>query len=351
MKAGKLIGVASLFILLVLGLFFVASHRRRPETVWCGTTMGTSYTIRLVGPMEPQKRAWFRRSISNRLEELNQNLSVWESKSGISHFNATSSTNPISVPRSLTRVLESALEISRSTEGAFDPTAGPLVNLWGFGPRKGRDSPGSDLVRATLQDTGYRHLRIVSPGRLRKNRPELNLDLGGIAKGHGVDELADLLRGNGIANFLVEIGGEVYAQGLNATGDAWVVGVEHPDPGKGFYAKMDLSGYAVATSGDYQNYQVDEDGDLYSHIIDPRTGYPSQSRLAGVTVTASSCMEADGLATALFVMGREKGLAWVERHPDCEALFLWRSGSGKELKETLSSGFCELTAYRDVDLL
>ena len=232
-------------------------------------------------------------------------------------------------------MLEAAREISDRSGGAFDVTVGPLIELWGFGPSGSiSDRPDPHAVRAALERVGYRRLEIRrAPPALRKDR-DISVDLSAIAKGHGVDRVAALLRASGCSDFMVDIGGEVAARGVNPAGRAWRVGIEVPDPDLvgAVQRVVTLRDTGVATSGDYRNF-LDLDGVRYSHTVDARTGRPVDHRLASVSVVHESVMWADGLATALNVLGPDAGFELAERE-GVAALFLIRRAADFEERYT-----------------
>ena len=194
---------------------------------------------------------------------------------------------------------------------------------------------------------GFRHLRAISSIQIQKDQGDLQLNLNAIAKGFAVDAVSDLLLSKGLANSFVEIGGEIYARGQGWGGRPWTVGIETPNPellpGESLDAKIEISNWAVATSGNYRNFVKDEDGRTASHILDPRVGRPVSHHLASVSVIAESCLIADAVATALFVMGADEGLQWIESYPKAEALFLV-AGSDGEFRQTASSGFAAFSS-------
>ena len=193
--------------------------------------------------------------------------------------------------------------------------------------------------------TGWDKVEVVSDTELRKKKPDVSLSLGAIAKGYGVDAVADLLSAAGYENWLVEIGGEMALKGLNPEGVPWKVGIQYPSltPDARCQGILHLTEGAIATSGDYRNY-IMKDGVIYSHILDPRTGRAVFSDTASVSVYAVRCMDADAVATALFVMGSEAGLAWAEQAPGIEVMYLLRAADGSII-EKFSSGFIDATGY------
>jgi thiamine biosynthesis lipoprotein len=243
-----------------------------------------------------------------------------------------------------------ALELSDASGGAFDPTLQPLLNLWGFGSEGvERTVPTDEAIAECKARTGWAKLTVSADNALLKTEPEVSLALGAIAKGFGVDAIGQILEDEGLSNWFVEIGGEVVVQGKNPTGEPWRIGIQYPsttlmEEGR-LQGILHLTTGAVATSGDYRNY-LERDGQIYSHILDPRSGRAVLTDTASVSVYAPNCTDADGLATALYVMGPDEGLQWIETMPGVEALFLVRSG--ESIIERFSSGFLSATGYTSV---
>jgi FAD:protein FMN transferase len=340
-----------LLLALSLVLAFGITTYRRNSTVLTpqhqGETMGTSYSFKIGTPMKKREFEQLCTRIEETLKEVNRQMSTWDASSEISRFNALTNSQPMTVSAPFYSVIEASLALSKNSKGAFDPTLNPLLNLWGFGHASDwsdRQIPAPDRIEAVRAQTGWQKL-IATNQTLRKTIPELQLDLGAIAKGYGVDQLAADLRAAGITHFFAEIGGEVVVSGLNREKNPWRIGIN--DPRRPFdgtpYERLHLTNGAIATSGNYFNF-IEQDGRIYSHILDPRTGNAIYTDLASVTVYAPTCMEADGIATALMVMGSEEGLRWVENQPHVEALFLSRLEDGSIL-EKFSSGFKSKTGY------
>ena len=316
----------------LLFLFAFCSFQGTRDPAWGGTTMGTFYTIRLADRLRSAEIREIKAAVEERLAEVNRQMSTWDPDSEISQFNGFDSREPFPVSPEFAGVVRRALKISALTDGAFDPTVKPLVDHWGFGSAvaKGYGETGRSLREDTsldsvMESVGWRKVSLEG-GLLAKKHPAVQLDLSAIAKGYGVDSVAEVIRSFGVENFLVEIGGEVTAFGFNPDGQPWRIGIEspHPDVG-GIIQVVPLSGRAMATSGDYRNFRTREDGTRFSHIIDPHTGRPSESDVASVSVLANSCMDADAVATALFVLGAEQGAAGVEQRPDLDAFFILHS--------------------------
>jgi len=280
--------------------------------------------------------------IEGRLDEVNRSLSTWIEESEISRFNRLREVGaefPIS--EDFLQVMTAAAEIFATSDGAWDGTVRPLVDLWGFGPGGPvLSAPSAEGIAAAKAEVGFDKIEIRPLGALVKRHPSVTVDLSSIAKGYGVDAVAEVMRGEGFTDFLVEIGGEVSAAGARRDGGAWRVGINRPDPEVDpdeVYLVVPLVGRALATSGDYRSYVL-EDGIRRSHVIDPRSGQPVADGVVSASVLAPSCMQADGLATAVMVMGAEAGLALVERLDDVEALVLVERQGGF-LEEHASSGF------------
>jgi thiamine biosynthesis lipoprotein len=258
-------------------------------------------------------------------------MSTYIESSEISRFNRALPDTPTSVSASTVAVFQASLHLQRFSEGHFDPTVMPLVRLWGFGPDERSGAPDPEAIEAALAKVGIGAIELdVENGTLTKKSP-VELDFSAIAKGYGVDAVAELLLQQGIKGFLVEIGGEVRVGGTKPDGSPWRVGIERPEmAGRSAQMVVDLKGLSIATSGDYRNY-FEQDGVRYSHTLDPRTGYPVMSRLASVSVLAETCMQADGLATALMAMGERKAVEFAGSH-GIDAYFMVREGEGfKEL--------------------
>lgn len=295
-----------------------------------GTTMGTSYSVQVVDPPPALDQTALAGDIEARLDRINALMSTYRPDSELSRFNAGESEDWFSVSPELVAVVLAAQGVSRASDGAFDVTVGPLVNLWGFGPSPTAEAlPAGSEIQAALARVGWQHLRVrAQPPALNKARAGLEVDLSAIAKGYAVDQLAALLKSQGIADYLVEIGGELRARGLNGRGLPWQIAIERPEAGRrAVFRVVALRDQGMATSGDYRNF-VEIDGVHYSHTIDPKTGRPVGHRLASVTVIAESTMRADAWATALLVLGPERGLALAERQ-GLAALFIEHADPGQ----------------------
>ncbi|MCF7730373.1 MAG: FAD:protein FMN transferase [Akkermansiaceae bacterium] len=319
-----------------------------PVTAWQGRTMGSDYTVKIVDDKlaEAQLTA-LKAELEATLIEVNRQMSNYLPDSELSRFNKTPENTPFKVSPDFTKVTRWALELSRLSNGAFDPTLGPLINLWGFGETSGNHAvPSAEALRTTLAKTGWRHLTINADGSLTKDLPGLALDLGAVAKGFGVDQMIRVLQAHGLANCYASIAGEVRVTGHNPRGTKWVLGIsvptDHWREDNPMATQVSISNQALATSGDYQKFFRDASGRRLSHLIDPRTGTPVQHHVAGVTVVGPDSMTADGLSTTLYVLGLEAGLKFIDARENAAALFILRENDGT-FRQVASSRFAKLT--------
>ena len=291
-----------------------------------GETMGTSYSVKLKNCQTPGCLTDLQPRIEQRLEQINNAMSTYDPQSELSRFNAVSSAEWVSVSADLYTVMAHAHAVSELTGGAFDVTVAPLVNAWGFGPEFLADEQATaDQSQMANAETGYKRIELRDdPPGMRKQAARMSIDLSGIAKGFGVDEIAELLDAYGISSYLVEIGGEVRGRGTRPDGNPWRIAVEHPAiSSQRLDGIVELADLSIATSGDYRNFYV-EDGQRYSHTIDPMTAAPVKHGLASVSVVAPSAMHADAMATALMVLGPERGFALAQKHAIAAAFVVRR---------------------------
>ena len=320
-------GLRALFALMMLVL--LASCDRQPSMhSLSGKTMGTSWHIKLVGLPAGMTPPQLQQELQVILDTVNGQMSTYQPDSDISRFNQADAESWQTLPVDFYRVLDYALRLAGDTGGAYDPTVGPLVNLWGFGPDKsGVQAPTEAEIAEARGRVGWQKVKLDAATQRAFQSGGVYVDLSSVAKGYAVDKLADYLQGQGIENFLVEIGGELRASGEKPGGNAWKVAVEKPVPGEREIERiLALSDIAVATSGDYRNF-FEWDGQTYAHIIDPRTGMPVDHLTASVTVLADSCTEADALATALTVLGPEQGMTFADAR-QLAVLFMVRTDDG-----------------------
>lgn len=279
------------------------------ERVFSGETQGTTYTVRVVrADFSDARTEAVRSAIASRLARIDSLMSTYRPDSEISRFNQHAETTPFVVSAEMIEVLLAARRVSEASGGAFDVTVAPLVRAWGFGPDGAPQPPPPEELERLRGLVDYRAVEVdAEAGTLRKTRPDVIVDLNGIAQGYTVDRLAGDLDSLGEENYMIEIGGEVKGRGHNARGVAWRIGVERPVANVREIAFiLPISNTAVSTSGDYREYR-EVDGVRISHTIDPRTGRPVQHKLASVTVVNPSCTVADGFSTAIMVLGPEEG--------------------------------------------
>lgn len=312
------------------------------ETDIRGETMGTTYSIKIM-KSRFARTSGLSELVKARLQEINASMSTFIKDSEISTFNDSTGKVPFTPSADFLEVMRVATGIYKKSEGAWDGSLDHLITLWGFGRDGEREQPPSqEEIEASLSLVGFSKVSISSDGKLLKNDPQLTIDLASIAKGYGVDAIADLLKREGYENFLVEIGGEIFASGKKDKNTPWRVGINTPSSSASFgqvYKIMSVEGKGLATSGDYRNFFISE-GRMYSHILDPRTGYPVTNGVVSASVVAKTCTLADGLATALMVMGPVAGIELVEQLENVEALIIVRNQDG-ELEEYPSSSFTE----------
>ena len=302
----------SLFALL-LATQLTACDKPQEAIKISGPTMGTTYNITLYPAKDSTLDAkQVQTQIDDSLKRINQQMSTWIQDSEISLFNNSESTDWYPVSAEFVSVVEAAQSISKSTNGAFDITIGPLINIWGFGKDFKNNNPDDAVITATQANTGYQKLAVrSSPPALKKQIPQLRINLSAIAKGYGVDAIAEQLANTGVENYLVEIGGEIRANGSKPNKSLWRIAIEKPSTKeRSIQQGLLLDNTGVATSGDYRNY-FERDGKRYSHTIDPETGKPITHQLASITVLHKSAMMADGLATAIMVLGEEKAKTFI----------------------------------------
>jgi len=293
-----------------------------------GHTMGTTWSALIARPQGLDANA-IQLAINKRLQEINQLMSTFITDSEISLFNQQQSRQWVSVSDDLVKLVAMANVISDKTQGGFDISAGPLVNLWGFGAANTTETrvPEAALLQSTLKRVGYKNLLYrKTPPALKKLVPDLYIDLSAIAKGFAVDELAALLKQQGATDFLIEIGGEMFAQGLSSRNDHWKVGIEKPVAGvRSVQQIVKLVDGAMATSGNYRNY-FKLLGKRYSHLLDPRKGYPVTHQLASVSVFHKSVAQADAWATALMILGEREGFE-LAQSIELAAYFTYKDGN------------------------
>lgn len=286
-----------------------------------GASMGTTWSARMALPAGCGDEA-ARRAIQAALDEVVAQMSTWEADSDITRFNQSApGWQPL--PAGFFHVLRHALALAEDSGGAYDPTVGPLVNAWGFGPhQRAFEPPSPDAIEAARARCGWQRVTLNQETRAAYQPGGAYVDLSSIAKGYGVDRAAMALDALGITQYLVEVGGELRARGTRPDGEPWRVAIEVPDASDAHALALPLQDRSIATSGDYRRHAGSGDA-RYAHTIDPRTGQPVRNNVASVSVLHPVCMQADALATVLTVLGEADGLAYAHRH-GLAALFILR---------------------------
>ena len=299
-----------------------------------GITMGTTYSVVINTDPLPVPEQRLQAEINAILNDINMKMSTYLPESELMRLNGADSADWVPVSQSLLQVLEAARGTSQLTRGAFDVTIGLVVNLWGFGTEKGSTVPTEEQINKVLQQVGYEKLQLdLAASAVKKSDAGMFIDLSAIAKGYGVDKIADYLDQLELGNYLVEIGGEIRARGINSKNIPWQIGIEKPVIEQRDVQKIiKLDNIAMATSGDYRNF-FEQDGNRYSHTIHPRTGRPVTHQLASVTVLHPSTMQADALATGLLVLGPEEGFALALKN-QLAAYFIIHTDTGFREKST-----------------
>ena len=298
------------------------------ETLLQGETMGSAWTVKVAGAL-PGTAAELQAGAQARFEAVNQALSTYRADSALSMFNDDASGGWVDVDPELAAVMEYGLSLAQRSDGFYDITVGPLVNLWGFGPVASQRVPDAAAIAAARARVGWQKVEVDTADHRARKAPEVRVDLSSLGKGRGVDRVAEYLDSVGVTNYLIDLSGKLRARGHNAAGAAWRVAVERPDAdnaaGADSPASVTLRDASIATAGNYRRY-FEVDGRHYSHIIDPHTGFPVDHATLSAPAMGVTCMEADALATVLMVMppGPALRLANAARIP---ALLIGREGA------------------------
>ena len=310
-----------LLVLIIGSIAIVRCQRSMPYQHNKGFIFGTVYNITYQSNEDLQPQ------IEAELKKVNQTFSTFEANSLISQINQN---KPVKVNEMFREVFTLAESISKETDGAFDITVAPMVNMWGFGFKTGQH-PSKQAIDSLHQVVGYHKLKLVG-NTIQKTDKRVMLDCSAIAKGYGSDIVARFLRRNGIKNFMVEIGGEIVTMGNSEQRLPWKIGVTKPTDdsvkvNQEIQTVLNVTDKAMATSGNYRNFYY-KGGKKYAHTIDPKTGYPVQHSLLSATVLAKNCATADAYATSFMVMGIEKARKLLERHPELMAYFIYSDAKG-----------------------
>jgi thiamine biosynthesis lipoprotein len=340
-----------LLVILILGTFIIYKQQHpSAETIgkaWSqdnmqrteGMVFGTIYHITYQADGDLQK------GIDETLAQVDSSLSPFNKASVITAIN---NGEDIEVNDMFTDVFMLAKEISKETDGAFDITVAPLVNLWGFG-FKNMKQANADAIDSLRQYVGFNSVSLEN-GHVKKEHPETMLDCSAIAKGYGVDAVGKYLESQGVTNYMVEIGGEVRVRGCNPNGMLWSIGINKPIDDSlavsgDIQQVLRITDQAMATSGNYRNFYI-KDGKKYAHTIDPRTGYPVQHNILSSTVVAKDCATADAYATSFMVLGLDGAKEVLKRHPEIRAFFVCSKDDGTT-EEWMSDNMKELIAPKN----
>ena len=289
-----------------------------------GHAIGTTYTIKY----EEKEPTDFESKIDDLVTAINKSTSTYIPTSDISKINAGDST--VIVDKYFEEVYQKSERIYKETEGLFDPTVGVLVNAWGFGPEKPLNDLSQTQVDSLLHFVGFDKVALNNH-KISKTSPEIYFDFNAIGKGYLVDVIGRMFEEHGVENYLVEIGGEIRARGVNGEGNPWRVAVENPneDGTRSFATAISLNNESIATSGNYRKFRIDEDGNKYVHTINPITGYASESNLLSASVISTKdCADVDGYATAFMAMGLEKTKVFLENRPDLKVFLIFTDEEG-----------------------
>ncbi|WP_166359367.1 FAD:protein FMN transferase [Pseudomonas akapageensis] len=297
-----------------------------------GPTMGSSYTVQYVRSPGSPGPEQVKGEVEAVLAGIDQMFSTYRSDSDIERFNALPANSCQVMPVPLLQLVRVGEQFSEQSQGAYDLTVEPLLDLWGFGPQAREEKvPDAQALASTRQRVGYRHLRIQGDSLCKDARVEV--DFNSIAAGYAVDQVVDRLQLLGVTSFLVEVTGELRATGRKPDGSHWRVALEVPrDDREEAQQVISVDGYGVSTSGDYRNY-FERDGKRYSHTLDARTGAPVEHTLAAVTVLDPSALMADGWSTFLMILGPQEGWDFALQH-EIAALFVMHADNGFTTRAT-----------------
>ncbi len=323
-----------LFLVLII-LSSLFSCEQEPKNIkLTGQVFGTSYAVQYYSDRDQN----FQKEFDSLFTIINNSMSTYQTDSDISKINRD---EIVKVDEHFVTVFEKSKEIYRLTEGAFDPTIGVMVNAWDFGPEGRIIGLDSLKIDSLMHSVGFNRIGLRSNEILKKNNAFI--DFNAIAKGYGVDVIAEFLERKNIDNYIVEIGGEIRCKGINQEKQqSWKVGVELPlfDGTQSIMKAIRMKDESMATSGTYRKFKIDDAGNRYSHIIDTKSGYPSKTNLLSISVIAENCMTADGYATAFKAMGIEKVQLFLESHPELKVFFIFEN-ENNELETLSLNGFPE----------
>jgi len=311
-------------IALLISLISCKSTKEELKTI-DGNAIGTTFSIRYLDSSSVK----FEGKIDSLISLVNKSVSTYISSSDISKVNKGDST--IVIDEFFKEVFLKSERIYNDTNGDFDPTVGVLVNAWGFGPGDAIKDLDSAKVKELLKFVGFNKVKLVN-NRIQKKYPEIYFDFNSIAKGFLVDVVSRLFENHSIKNYMVEIGGEIRARGVNQNGEYWRIAIENPnfDGSRSFATTIQLKNESMATSGNYRKYRTTEDGMKYVHTINTKTGFATESNLLSASVISKSdCSDVDAYATAFMAMGLEKTKIFLNKHSELKAYLIYADGNGE----------------------
>lgn len=332
--------------LVIPGLFLFSSCNSKKMEHIVGQTMGTTFSVKYVSDSALPKRDELSKKINELLFEVNRQMSTYMFESEISALNRAKENQIVSISSDFAHVLKFSLDLAKKTDGAYDPTIGPLVNLWGFGPEGKRVVPSEKDLLETKKFIGY-HLINLKAQNVSKKDHRVYVDLSSSAKGFGVDKIARFLESKGIHNYMVEIGGEIRTKGAKDDNSPWLIAIEapHKKDGRIIQQAFEFSDLSIATSGNYRNFFTQENK-AYSHTINYKTGRPVEHTLASVSVIRQDgCMEADALTTALMALGPIKGFEFATEH-GIGAYFILKLDHESQFKVKKTKAFDKLLGQK-----
>lgn len=321
-----------IFVLLIIFSLIFSCKQEPTNEKLNGQVFGTSYSVQYIS----QDAENYQNQFDSLFYVINKSMSTYQTNSDISKINRNESFD---VDEHFVNVYNKSKEIYRYTEGAFDPSIGVLVNAWDFGPEGKIQNLDSLKIDSLMQSVGFNRIGLKDHKILKE--PNAFIDFNAIAKGYGVDVIANFLERKNVENYIVEIGGEIRCKGINVEKQQpWKVGVEMPhfDGTQSIIKAISLRNESMATSGTYRKFKTDDQGNRYSHIIDTKTGYPSKTNLLSISVIAEDCMTADGYATAFKAMGIDKTKAFLSSHPELKVFLIYENDK-KELETLSLNGF------------
>lgn len=340
MKDYRKFNLKAIVLFAIIGILFIGCSKPNEAQVYVGEALGTTYQVKFYHEQELD----IQQGLDSIFKVINKSMSTYQEDSDISKIN--SGDSGISVDKNFKDVFLASEKIYMESNGFFDPTVGNLVNAYGFGPERRKDSLNARILDSLLQFVGFNKLKLSSENIIRKELPGIYLDFNAIAKGFTVDVIAEYLDTKNVANYLVEVGGELVAKGINEeSNEAWVVAIDDPLQKAGnreFQATLYLKDRGMATSGNYRKFRLDSlTGQRFVHTINPKTGRSEKSNLLSVSVLAKNCALADGYATAFMALGLERSQEMLSRIKDVDVYFIYAE-EDEAVKVFTTAGFQEV---------